>query len=167
MTCQKISEILQGSQLDDQSDIFIAPAPGIWVLVPPPPIPTGDHPSSPPLHVDVLNVLTFIIRTFSYSLIFFLGKIPSQPFPQVIFHVKISDIFHLINIPMSNSSYVRQGKFQVRFFGHFLHALTAYPCKQPLITINFQLAFFYQKKQLFPFNNLFFSFLFLSSKKVD
>ena len=120
MTCQKISEILQGSQLDDQSDIFIAPAPGIWVLVPPPPIPTGDHPSSPPpcrctKCTDIHNSDIFLLFNF-------LGKIPSQPFPQVIFHVKISDIFHLINIPMSNSSYVRQGKFQVRFFGHFLHA---------------------------------------------
>ena len=43
------------------------------------PTPAHTHrgpPIIPPLHVDVLNVLTFIIRTFSYSLIF-LGKIPS------------------------------------------------------------------------------------------
>ena len=146
MTCQKISEILQGSQLDDQSDIFIAPAPGIWVLVPPPPIPTGDHPSSPPPPcrctkcTDIHNLDIFLLFNFfgkNSILAFSLGHFPCKNFGHFpsyqyfydkfhgfydIFHQSISEKFCLFNFPLSNSSYVRQGKFQVRFFGHFLHA---------------------------------------------
>ena len=89
MTCQKISEILQGSQLDNQSDIFIAPAPGIWVLVPPPPIPTGDHPSSPPPPcrctkcTDIHNSDIFLLFNFfgkNSILAFSLGHFPCKNF---------------------------------------------------------------------------------------